>query len=82
MLIHTVSSYGCLTGETLRWHDLNTLYENPDFVNLGGADVTPIPGADPSQPNLVDTIDYESMNFNATEPGQIMLYCDPASTTP
>jgi hypothetical protein len=76
------TSYGCLTGETLRWHDLNTLDQDPDFVNLGGPDVTPIPDADPSQPNLVDGIDYESMNFNETEPGQIMLYCDPASTTP
>jgi hypothetical protein len=76
------NSYGCLTGETLRWHDLNTLDEDPDYVNLGGPDVTPIPNADPSQPNLVDNIEYESANLNENEPGQIMLYCDPATTTP
>jgi len=76
------SSYGCLTGETLRWHDVGTLYEDPDFVNLGGPDVTPIPNADSSQLNLVYGITYESVNFNENEPGQIMLYCDPATTTP
>jgi hypothetical protein len=76
------TSYGCLTGETLRWHDLNTLYEDPDYTNLGGSDVTPVLYVDSSEPNLVSGIDYMNSNLSEAESGQIMLYCDPATTTP
>jgi hypothetical protein len=75
------NSYACLTGDSMRWHDLNTLYEDPDYFNLGGSDVIPTLSVDSSQPNLVSGVGYGN-DSTETEAGQIMLYCDPASTTP
>jgi hypothetical protein len=76
------ASYACLTGDAMRWHDINTAYENPDYANLGGSDVTPTLFTDySSQPNLVSGLSYGNGSQD-TESGQIMLYCDPTTTTP
>ena len=75
-------SYACLTGDAMRWHDINTVDENPDYANLGGSDVTPTLFTDySSQPNLVSGVSYGNVSHD-TESGQIMLYCDPTTTTP
>jgi Ricin-type beta-trefoil lectin domain-like len=71
------TSYGCLTGDTLRGKE-----NAPDYDNLSGPGVTPDLYNLSSQPGIFSGIDYVITNPDDTEPGQVMLYCDPASTTP
>ena len=73
------SSYGCLTGDTLRGSENGS---DADYDNLSGPDVTPDLNSLTLQPNLVGGIDYLNAKPSETEPGQVMLYCDPATTTP
>jgi hypothetical protein len=78
------SSYGCLTGDTLRSNGQSGAWFENDYDNLSGPGVTPSLYSDQSQPDVLDGLGYfnDASRGSATEPGQVMLYCDPATTTP
>jgi ricin-type beta-trefoil lectin protein len=77
------SSYGCLTGDTLRRNQNSPRYTDWDVANLSDPEVVPEVTSETPVPTNVPSGGVYYLG-NPPEPytGQLMFYCDPPTTTP
>jgi hypothetical protein len=78
------SSYGCLTGDTLRRNENSSDFGDWDFANAGASQLTPEITDESPVPTDVPGggVEYVSSDPATTYTGQVMFYCDPPTTTP